>query len=108
MKSDVLFLSLMKLLNAPKCSVEIRKRIIKGFRAPISEPGLAFLGKKLRDENDEVCALVFKQLMTNEVRLENFQSDEARMLVLAEGLQTSNEKVRDACIEFLKNSVLDN
>ena len=72
MKSDVLFLSMMKLLNAPKCSVEIRKRIIKGFRAPISEPGLAFLGKTLRDENDEVCALVFKQLTTNEVRLEHF------------------------------------
>jgi hypothetical protein len=37
MQSDILFLSMMKLLTLSKINVEIRKKIIKGIKEPISE-----------------------------------------------------------------------
>ena len=43
--SDALFLSMMKLLTISKVSIEVRKNIIRGIRAPISEPALVFLGR---------------------------------------------------------------
>lgn len=87
MNDDDLFLGMMKLFTVSKISVDIRKRIVKGMRAPLSEPALIFLGKRLRDENDEVCCLIFKQFLATNTKLENFINEEARMLVLAEGLQ---------------------
>lgn len=59
MKEDNIFLAMMRLLNSSK-SVEIRKRIIKGMKAPYSETALAFIGKRLRDENDDVCCTIYK------------------------------------------------
>lgn len=38
--------------------------------------------------------------------MEHFRHEEMRMLVLAEGLQSQNDTVRDDCIEFLSKSVL--
>ena len=64
MKEDAIFLSMMRLLNSSK-SAEIRKRVIKGMRAPYSEAALAFIGKRLRDENDDVCCSIYKQLIEN-------------------------------------------
>ena len=64
MKSDAIFLAMMRLLNSSKSS-EIRKRVIKAMRAPYSEAALAFIGKRLRDENDDVCCAIFKQLIDN-------------------------------------------
>jgi hypothetical protein len=58
------------------------------MRAPYSETALAFLGKRLRDENDEVCCLIFRQLIENKTRIEQFSSEEARMFVVAEGLSS--------------------
>jgi hypothetical protein len=46
---DSLFLAMMRLFNHVRTSPEIRKRIIRGIRAPISETALIFLGKRLRD-----------------------------------------------------------
>lgn len=108
MKSDPAFLHLLKLFTHGKGSAEIRKRIIKSIKAPISEPALAFMGKRLRDVNDDVVCLVFKQLLQCDVRLEDFANNESRMLVLAEGLQHSNEAVRDACMQLLSKSVMHN
>ena len=85
MKEDAIFLAMMRLLNSSK-SAEIRKRVIRGMRAPYSEAALAFIGKRLRDENDDVCCAIFKQLIENQTRIENFSCDEAKMLVIAEGL----------------------
>ena len=59
MKSDIVFIHLMKLLISSN-SVEIRKRIIKGLKGPYSEVTLAFMGKRLRDEDPNVCKLIFK------------------------------------------------
>lgn len=56
------------------------------MRAPYSEAALAFIGKRLRDENDDVCQSIFRQLIENSTRIEDFQGDEAKMLVIAEGL----------------------
>jgi len=64
MREDGIFLAMMRLLNSSK-SAEIRKRVIKGMRAPYSEAALAFIGKRLRDENDDVCCAIFKQLIDN-------------------------------------------
>lgn len=59
MKEDAIFLAMMRLLNVSK-SCDIRKRLIKGMKAPYSEAALAFIGKRLRDENDDVCLVIFK------------------------------------------------
>ncbi len=64
MKSDVLFVHLMRLLNSSH-SVDIRKRIIKSLKGPYSEVALAFMGKRLRDESAEVCTLIFNQLIAS-------------------------------------------
>lgn len=106
LQSDAIFLAMMRLFNLGKTTPELRKRIIKGIRAPISEPALVFLGKRLRDQNDDVCSLIYRHLTQNEVTLENFMNDEMRMLVLAEGLQSQNDTVREQCVEFLSKSVL--
>lgn len=106
MKSDSVFLAMMRLLNSSKSS-EIRKRVIKAMKAPYSEAALAFIGKRLRDENDDVCCAIFKQLIDNQTRIENFSCDEAKMLVIAEGLQSANDGVRSACIEFLTPSIIE-
>ena len=58
MKSDVLFVHLMRLLNSSS-SIDIRKRIIKSMNGPYSEVALAFMGKRLRDESPDVCTLIF-------------------------------------------------
>lgn len=47
--SDSVFLAQMRLFNIAKTTPDLRKRIIRGLKAPISEPALAFLGKRLRD-----------------------------------------------------------
>lgn len=107
MKEDAIFLGMMRLMNSSK-SVEIRKRVIKGMKAPYSEAALAFIGKRLRDENDDVCCAIFKQLIDNQTRIENFSCDEAKMLVIAEGLQSGSDAVRTACIDFLTPSILEN
>lgn len=85
MKTDHIFFAMMRLLNSSKSS-EIRKRVIRNMRAPYSEAALAFIGKRLRDENDDVCQSIFRQLIENSTRIEDFQGDEAKMLVIAEGL----------------------
>ena len=53
---------LMKQLSTSKSS-EVRKKIIKSVRAPYSAGALAFLGKRLKDTNPAICALVFEQLI---------------------------------------------
>ena len=66
-------------------SAEIRKRIIKAFKAPYSPAALALLGKRLRDINPELVVLIFEQLTLHGVLISDFPSAEARMLVLNEG-----------------------
>jgi len=107
MKSDVLFVNLMRLLNSSS-SIDIRKRIIKSMNGPYSEVALAFMGKRLRDESPDVCTLIFNQLIASHTQLKDFPSPETRMLVLTEGLCNPNPMVRDACIEFLTPTILEN
>ena len=87
----------MKLLCTSR-SPEVRKKIIKVIKAPYSAGALAFLGKRLRDSNHDVCLLVFKQLIANKTDITAFSSKEARMLVITEGITSPNQDVRLACI----------
>jgi len=41
-------------------STELRKKIIKGIKAPYSQTALAFLGKRLRDISPAVVTLIFE------------------------------------------------
>ena len=105
-EDDNIFRQMMKLLMSSK-SVQIREKIIKSFRVPYSQPALAFLGKRLRDVNSNIVELIFKQLTANEVTISQFPSPEVRMLVLTEGFTSQEAKVREACINFLKPTILE-
>ena len=83
--NDPIFALLMKQLCTSKSS-EVRKKIIRSIKAPYSAGALAFLGKRLKDANPEICALVFKQLITSKTEITAFPSKEARMLVITEGI----------------------
>ena len=105
-EDDNIFRQMMKLLMSSK-SAQIREKIIKSFRVPYSQPALAFLGKRLRDVNSNIVELIFKQLTANEVTISQFPSPEVRMLVLTEGFTSQEAKVREACINFLKPTILE-
>ena len=68
---------------------------------------LAFLGKRMRDENLSVVELIFDQFIENGVTICQFPTPEARMLVLTEGFMSQRESVRQKCIHFLKPTVLE-
>ena len=102
---DSLFISMLRLLGSSR-SAEIRKRIVRALKAPYSHEALAFLGRRLRDVNGEVIVLVFSQLASEGVTIEDFPSAEARLLVLKEGLSSNDEQVREACIKFYSPTVL--
>lgn len=105
-EDDAMFRQMMKLFMQTK-SATIREKIIRSFRVPYSQPALAFLGKRLRDVNLNVVELIFKQLTDNGVTISQFPTPEARMLVLTEGFTSQEAKVREACIQFLKPTVLE-
>ena len=105
-EDDAIYRQMMKLLMKSN-SLQIREKIIKSFRVPYSQPALAFLGKRLRDVNPSIVELIFKQLTVNKVTISEFPSPEIRMLVLIEGFTSQEAKVREACINFLKPSILD-
>lgn len=85
----------------------IREKIVKCLRVPYSQPALAFLGKRLRDVNTNIVELIFKQFEINGVTISQFPTPEARMLVLTEGFTNPDAKVREACINFLKPTVVE-
>ena len=102
---DSLFISMLRLLRSSR-SAEIHKKIVRALKAPYSHEALAFLGRRLRDVNGEVIVLVFSQLASEGVTIEDFPSAEARLLVLKEGLSSNDEQVREACIKFYSPTVL--
>jgi len=82
---DPIFAGLMKQLCTSK-SVEVRKRIIRAIKTPYSAGALALLGKRLKDSSPEVCVLIFKQLLASKTEITAFDSKQARMLVITEGI----------------------
>ena len=65
------------------------------------------LGKRLRDKEDEVRRQAYIKLTKCKIRIENFPSKEQRMLIIKEGLTDGNALVREACIEFLKPTLVE-
>ena len=104
-QADNLFCCLLRLLTV-SASVEIRKRVIKALKAPYSDEALALLCKRLRDVNKDVTILVFNQLASEGVTIEDFPSAELRMLVLKQGLASDQDLVQEACIKFFTPTVL--
>ena len=92
---------IMKVMTHSKLK-EIRKEAINSLKTPYSPVCLLFLGKRLRDKDDEIRKIVFKKLTLNDVKIEKFESKEIRMLIIKEGLTDPSESVREACIGFLK------
>lgn len=103
--SDPIFAQMTKLLCTSKSS-EVRKRIIKAFKAPYSAGALAALGKRLKDANPEICVLIFRQLILNKTEITAFDSKEARTLFLAESITSPHQEVRLACIDFLRPTIM--
>jgi hypothetical protein len=84
----------------------VRRRIIRSIKTPYSAGALAFLGKRLKDTNPDICSLIFKQLIDSKTEITAFPSKEARMLVIAEGITSPHTEVRLACLEFLRPTIL--
>lgn len=103
--NDPIFALMMKQLCTSK-NTEVRKKIIKAIRAPYSAGALAFLGKRLKDNNPAICELIFRQLIATKTEITAFPTKEARMLVITEGITSANQNVRLACIEFLRPTIL--
>lgn len=91
----------MRLLVSSK-NAEMRKRIIKSIKAPYSKESLLFMSKRIRDVNIDVVVTIFKQLTSSKTPLSAFESIEARMLILTEGLTSENEEIRNACISYIE------
>lgn len=105
-RDDRIFLQLMKLL-ANSTVQRTRESIIKSMRVPYSDQSLIFMGKRLRDSRPHVAKLIFDQLRENGVTISNFPGHEARLLILTEGFTRNDPQVRDACIDFLRPTVLE-
>jgi len=65
---------------------DVRKAALYHLKTPYSEMALMFIGKRLRDKDDEVRKLAYSKLFKNGITLENFKSKEQRMLIMKEGL----------------------
>jgi len=84
---------------------EVRKTALQHLKPPVTPISLLFIGKRLRDKEDEIRKLAYQKLTKFGVKIQDFQSLEQRMLILKEGLTDSNPDVLNACIEFLKPSM---
>ena len=60
---EKVMLALLQLLNEKRTGPDTRKRVVKSLTAKMLTPtSLAMLGRRLRDQNDDVCLLVFQHL----------------------------------------------
>jgi hypothetical protein len=64
------------------------------------------LGKRLRDKDDEIRRQTFLKLARCKIGIESFPSAEQRMLIIKEGLTDTSQSVREACLQFLKPSMI--
>ncbi|CDW89230.1 at hook motif family protein [Stylonychia lemnae] len=104
--NDQLFMNLMNVMTHNKLR-DVRKAALHHLQSPFSEVALLFLGKRLRDKDDDVRKLAFQKLRKNGIQIEHFKSKEQIMLIMKEGLTDNNENVREQCIEFLKPSLFN-
>ena len=72
---------------------EVRKEALQHLKAPITPISLFFIGKRLRDKEDDIRKLAFHKLSKCGVKLEDFKSLEQRMLIMKEGLTDGNPDV---------------
>lgn len=85
---------------------EVRKAAINAVKGGnISSMCLFFLGKRLRDKDEEIRKMVFNKFTKNKIELEHFESKEARMLIIKEGLTDPSELVRKSCQDFLRQTI---
>ena len=95
--SDQMYIELMKMLT--HCSSrDVRRACIDRIKAPFSPITLLLLGKRLRDKDDEIRRQTYNKLSKSKITIEDFPSQEQRMLIVKEGLTDQNPQVREACI----------
>ncbi len=87
-------------------SRDVRRACIDRIKAPFSPITLLLLGKRLRDKDDDIRRQTFNKLSKSKITIEHFPSQEQRMLIIKEGLTDQNLQVRDACIDFLQISMV--
>ena len=79
---------IIKLVNAEK---EILKR---------------YVGQRLLDSEAEVRIQAYKKLTTCDIKIEEFEDPEIRMIIIKEGMTDSLEQVQEACTKFLAPSII--
>lgn len=67
---------------------------------------LLFLAKRLRDKDEEIRKQTYLKLARCKITIEQFPSEEQRMMIIKEGLTDPSQGVREACSEFLKASMI--
>ena len=67
-------------------SKEVRKAAIQYLRPPLSPVALLFLGKRLRDRDDDIRRHTFMKFTKNGITIDMFPSPEQRLLIMKEGL----------------------
>jgi hypothetical protein len=63
-------------------------------------------GLRLSDSEPEVRKEAYLKLTRNGFKIEDFESTETKLLIVKEGLTDRDEKVKIACRDFLKNSIM--
>lgn len=59
------------------------------------------------DVEPEVRKLAYAKMKSVNLRIEDFESAEARMMLIKEGVVHQDERVKEACIEFLEASIVE-
>lgn len=62
-------------------------------------------GLRLMDLEAEVRREAFLSLLAKKIKITDFDSVDQRLLIIKEGLSDKDQKVRDACFDFIKQSI---
>ena len=120
----MVFNNLARLLKVSKYR-EVRKIIIKlmkfptFIREPISEDDknkeyklelknsiIRIVGSRLLDSEPDVRYEAYQKLISLNIKIEDFDCPDTRMIIFKEGMTDVDPKVKNACIQFLTPSIV--
>jgi len=65
-------------------------------------------GLRLLDSEPDVRKEAYVSLINKKVKITDFRSAQQRLLIIKEGLSDKDLKVREACFQFIKQSIEEN
>jgi hypothetical protein len=109
--SSLLFNNLLRLLQISKFK-EIRKLILRAMPTYIKSEQFEHIkhafGLRLLDSEPDVRKEAYISLINKKVKITDFSSAQQRLLIIKEGLSDKDLKVREACFQFIKQSIEEN